>query len=218
MRNRTRAVLVAMAWPWLAAAEGEAAPAASAPEPAKTPAVSETAMPGAPGAPPVTASATPAASSVHPAATQPSWKERFSVEVGWGYYEVTHAGVAWHVTDRAALDLFGGGGLAWDAKTVSLGLGYRHHIGPRFWTVQAGWDLKALYWTQSDSNYDWKNMSVVFGGYVVRDLDRRLAIKVDTGAALSFALQSDRKQNQEFGSPQRWNGTVCVELVYRLGS
>lgn len=216
MRNRTRAVLVALAWPWLAAAEGEAAP--SAPEPAKTPAASEAALPGAPGAPPVTASGLAPAPSLHPAAAEPSWKNRFSVEVGWGYYEVTHVGVGWHLADTAVLDLFAGGGLAWDARTVSVGLGFRHDLFPRFWNVQAGWDVKTLYWTQSDSSYDWKNMSVVFGGYVVRELDSRLAIKVDGGAALSFALQSDRKQNQTFGSPQRWNGSVCVELVYRLGS
>ncbi len=217
MTNRSCAVLVVLAWPWLAAAEGEPAKPAAAPEPAKTPAVSETAMPGAPGAPPVTASGVEATPSVHPAAAETSWKERFAVEVGWGYYEVTHAGVAWHMTDRAVLDLTAGGGLAWDAKTVSAGLGFRHDVGGRFWTVQAGWDLKALYWTQNDSNYDWKNLTFVLGPYVTRELDSRLALKLDAGVALSMALDSNRKQDVNFGNPQRWNGSVCLELVYRLG-
>ncbi len=216
MTNRARAALVLWAWPLVAAAAGEpASPPASA-EPAKTPAAIEAPAPGAPGAPPATATGT-VATPASPAAVEPSWKERFSVEVGWGYYEVSHAGVAWHVTDRGALDLFGGGGLAWDAKTLSVGLGFRHDIGGKLWTVQAGWDLKAIYWTQSDANYDWKSFSAVLGAYAVRELDNRLALKLDAGVALSGALQSDRKQDVNFGNPKRWNGSVCLELVYRLG-
>lgn len=158
------------------------------------------------------------ASPAVPAQAQPTpWQKKLSVELGWGYYEVVHAGIAWHVTERAALDLFGGGGLAWDARTISLGAGFRHHVGKPFRAVQAGWDLKALFWTQSDANYDWKNFSMVLGAYAVRDLDRRLSLKLDAGVALTAALDSDRKQNETFGSPQRWNGSVCLELVYRLG-
>ncbi len=198
MTTRTLAMLL-VAVPWIAAAE----PAA---EPAAAPAT-ETPAPAA--VPPATPTAAP------PAA--PSVKERFAVEVGWGYYEVSHAGVAYHFNDRAALDLFAGGGLAWDAKTLSFGAGFRHHVGPPFWTIQAGWDVKALYWTQSDANYDWKSMSFVLGAYAVRDLDRRLSLKLDAGVALTGALESDRKQNENFGSPQRWNASVCLELVYRLG-
>jgi hypothetical protein len=154
---------------------------------------------------------------VPPPAAPAPWQRSFSAEVGWGYYEVAHVGVAWHVSDRAALDLFGGGGLAWDAKTISVGAGYRHHVGKPFWTVQAGWDLKALYWTQSDANYDWKTFTMVLGAYAERDLDSRLSLKLDAGVALTGALSSDRKQNENFASPQRWNGSVCLELVYRLG-
>ncbi len=195
MTKRTLAVLLATA-PWLAAAEPAAPPA-----------------PDAPGPPP-----TPATSAAAPiAAPAPSVKDRFAVEVGWGYYEVAHAGVAYHFNSRAALDVFGGGGLAWDAKTLSFGAGFRHHVGPPFWTVQAGWDVKALYWTQSDANYDWKNVSLVLGAYAVRELDRRLSLKLDAGVALTGALESDRKQNENFASPQRWNASVCLELVYRLG-
>jgi hypothetical protein len=194
MKTRTRAVLVVMAWPFVAAA---ATPTATA-----TPAATPTPTP------------TPTAA----AAADTSWKERFSVELGWGYYEVTHAGLAYHFTDRAALDVFAGGGLAWDAKTISAGLGFRHHVGGPIKTIQAGWDVKALYWTQSDANYEWKNMSFVLGAYAVRELDRRLSLKLDAGVALTAALESDRKQNENFGSPQRWNASICLELVYRLGT
>jgi opacity protein-like surface antigen len=145
------------------------------------------------------------------------WTQRFSGVLGWGYYETAHAGVAYHFGERAALDVFAGAGFAFQPDTVSAGLGFRHHVGPPVRTVQAGWDLKALYWTQSDASYDWKMMSLVAGAYAVKDLDAHLSLKLDAGVALSWALQSDRKQSQDFSSPQRWNGTVCLELLYRFG-
>jgi hypothetical protein len=205
MTRLTCAILLLLAAPLPAAAEEAAPPPAVQAAPAQPPAAPQ--PPAAEPQPPATAAAAPA-----PPAPKP-----FSIQVGWGYYEVTHAGVAWHPNPRAALDLFAGGGLAWDAKTIAVGAGYRHHVGPPFWTLQAGWNLKAIFWTQSDANYDWKNLSFVLGPYLMRDLDRRLSLKLDGGVALTAALESGRKQNEHFASPQRWNGSVCLELVYRLG-
>ena len=45
-----------------------------------------------------------------------------------------------------------------------------------------------------------------------------LALALDAGVAFTFALESDRKQNFTFGSPTRWNGSVCLEISYRLGA
>ncbi len=190
MRNRTRAVLVVVAWPLLAAADGE---------PSAPPAVPE-----------------PAAASAHPAATLPS-RKGFAIEAGLGKYEALHAGVAYHVTESAAFELFGGGGAQGYTTTASIGAGYSHALGRPIWTVEWGFDVKALYWTQSDPNYAWKMMSVVLGGFLVKDLERTVALKLDAGVALSGALQSDRKQDLNFAHPTRWNGSVCLELVYRLG-
>jgi opacity protein-like surface antigen len=181
---------------------------AAADAPASIGAVSE--APGAPAAP------APAAVPATPAATAPAPAKPFSLEAGWGYYEVSHVGAAWHMTDRAALDLFGGYGFLGEGQKASLGLGFRHLVGKPLKAMPWGWDLKALYWTQSDSNYDWKMFSLVLGGYLVRDLNPRLALKLDAGVALSGALESTRKQDVEFGHPQRWNGSVCLEAVYRL--
>jgi hypothetical protein len=57
----------------------------------------------------------------------------------------------------------------------------------------------------------------VAGGYLVRDLAPKVALRLDAGLAFSGALQSDRKQDLNFAHPTRWNGSVCLELVYRLG-
>jgi hypothetical protein len=138
------------------------------------------------------------------------------MQAGWGYYEATHLGVSYHLDERAALALFGGYGVA-EAQTVTLGAAFSHALFGPLWTLQPGWNLKAIYWTRSDANYDWKNLSLVLGAYVAKDLGDRLRLALDAGAVFTAALQSDRKQDFTFGHPQRWNGSVCLEASYRLG-
>jgi len=139
-----------------------------------------------------------------------------ALHAGWGYYEVTHLGLAYHVDDRAAFELFGGAGLAGSARTMSLGAAFSHALGGPIWTVEWGWDLKAIYWTQSDTNYDWKNVSLVLGGYLTKEIDPQFWLRLDAGVALSGALDSTRKQNENFAHPTRWNGSVCLDVVYRF--
>ncbi len=86
------------------------------------------------------------------------------------------------------------------------------------WGFQPGWDLKAIYWTQSDAYYEWKNMSIVLGPRFETDLGNGLRFALDAGVALSFALDSNRQQDFTFGHPTRWNGSVCLELSYRFGA
>jgi len=151
-----------------------------------------------------------------PPAAAPSWREDFALTAGWGYYEAAHLGVSYAVTERAAVSLLGGYGLAQDSD-ASVGAVFSHALfGPRF-GLQPGWNLKAIYWTQSDESYDWKNLSFVLGAFVAKDLGRGLRLALDGGVALTAALESDRKQDFTFGSPERWNGSVCLEISYRLG-
>jgi hypothetical protein len=154
--------------------------------------------------------------AAQPAVALPS-RKGFALQAGWGYYELAHVGVSYHTSERAAFELFGGAKLDGDAKAWALGAGFFHALGKPLGTMEWGWDVKGLYWSQSDSDYDWKILTLVFGGYLVKDLDPRFALKLDAGVSYSGALESDRKQNLDFGHPTNWNGSVCLELVYRLG-
>jgi len=138
------------------------------------------------------------------------------LHVGWGYYEAAHLGLSYHVDDRAAFELFGGAGLSGSARTMALGGSFAHALGRPIWTMEWGWDLKAVYWTQSDPNYDWKNLSMVLGGYLAKEIDTQLWLRLDAGVALTGALDSSRKQDLNFAHPTRWNGSVCLDLVYRF--
>ncbi len=161
---------------------------------------------------------TPAPSAVDAAPGAPVASSKgFALQVGWGYYEVTHLGASYRFDERAALSLFGGYGLAGGATTVTGGISFAHALFQPFWTLQPGWDVKAIYWTRSDGNYDWKALSLVGGLYLAKDLGPRLRLALDAGAAWTGVLQSDRKQDYNFGFPERWNGSVCLEISYRLG-
>jgi hypothetical protein len=209
MSRLTGALLIVLAWPRLAAgagaAEGTAAAAAGP----------SAALPTSPEAPPTAAGEAP--TPLSPAAPAAPSRRGFSATAGWGYYEVSHVGVAYHVAETAAFELFGGLGFAGEGQKTSVGLGFSHALGGLIRTMEWGWDVKTIYWTQSDSNYDWKMFSMVLGGYLLRDLNPRLSLKLDAGVALTAALDSTRKQDIEFGHPQRWNGSVCLEAVYRFG-
>jgi hypothetical protein len=168
--------------------------------------------------PPAPGPAVPAApTTAGPPAEASAVTKRFSVTAGWGYYEVSHVGAAYHFSERAALALFGGYGVGPSDQGVTIGTAFSHALFGPIWGFQPGWDVKAIYWTQSDENYDWKNLSLVLGPRLEADLGNGLRFALDAGVALSFALESDRKQDFTFGSPTRWNGSVCLEIGYRLG-
>jgi hypothetical protein len=197
------------------AAADDAPPAEPTPAAAPATAAAPVAVPIPPAA------ATPPAVPPPPApldAAEPVGKG-FSLLAGWGYYEEVHLGAAYHFTDRAAGEIFGGGGgFTGGAKTTALGAAFSHAIGAPVWGMGWGWDAKALYWTRSDPNYDWTMLSLLGGAYLSRSLARDLTARVDAGVAFTLASQSDRKQNENFGHPQRWNGSVCVDLLYRFGA
>ncbi len=157
-----------------------------------------------------------AAIAQNPAADQ-AWRPGWQGTLGVGYYERLHAGVAWAPSARSAIGLFGGSdfGLGIDT-TWDLGLSYAHAIGRPIEQVQIGWDAKAIYWQQSNPDYDWKMATLVGGAYLAREIRPGLTIAVDAGVALSFSLDTARKQNVNYAYPTRWNGSVCLELRYGI--
>jgi len=173
------------------------------------------AEPTAPAAVPATSAAVPGP----PTPDAPAAAKRFSVEAGWGYYEVAHVGASYHPSERSAIALFGGYGLGHSEQDLTIGAAYSHAMFGPIGTLQLqpGWNLKAVYWQQSDDYYNWQNLSLVLGPYIATDLGNGLRVALDAGVALSFALETDRTQDFTFGHPQRWNGSVCLEISYRLG-
>jgi len=139
--------------------------------------------------------------------------------VGWGYYELLHVGLAAKVVGRSTVGILVGSNLGTNGRTNwSAGFSYAHAVGPPVWDVQLGWKVTALYWTQSDPDYDWKLLSLPFGVTAVQPLTPELSVALDAGVTFTTTLASDRKQDVTFSNPHRWNGSVCVELRYRFRS
>ena len=95
--------------------------------------------------------------------------------VGWGYYELLHVGLSARVGKRSTVAILAGSNLGTDGKTK---LERRLQLRPRrrarpVWDVQFGWKVEALFWTQSDPDYDWKLLSLPFGVTAVRPLTHR---------------------------------------------
>jgi hypothetical protein len=139
--------------------------------------------------------------------------------LGWGYYELLHVGAAVHLGERSTVGALAGSNLGSNGKSDwSAGISYAHAVGQPLWDVQLGWKGEALYWAQSDPDYGWKLLSLLFGVTAVRPLTPGLSLALDVGAVWTYTLASDRKQDVTFSDPQRWNVNVCVELRYRFKS
>jgi hypothetical protein len=207
---RLPALFLLAALPVAAAAQdGGAAPLAPAPPSGAAP------VPGVATPPPAPSQAVPQAPGPSGPSSLTPPRAGWGLHAGFGYYEAVHAGVSYHVDPRAAFFALGGVDRFGDGKGYSAGAGFAHALGSPVLGAEWGWQLKAVYWTQSDPNYDWKNMSLVAGGYLVRELAPHVSAQLDGGVSLNWSLQSDRKQDIEFGHPTRWNGSLCLELVYR---
>lgn len=150
-----------------------------------------------------------------PAAVDQAWRPGWQGTVGVGYYERLHLGAAWAPSSRSAVGLFGGSDFALGTdSTWDVGASYAHAIGRPVAQIQAGWDVKTIYWQQSGPDYDWKMMTLVGGAYLAREVHPGLTIAVDAGVGLSFSLDTVRKQNVNYEYPTRWNGSVCLEFRY----
>jgi hypothetical protein len=136
---------------------------------------------------------------------------------GVGYYEQVHLGASYRWNERGAVSLFGGVGVGNSDQGATIGAAVSHDLFGPLGTLQPGVSFKTIYWQQSDEFYDWKNLSLVLGPSLSTDLGNGVRVALDAGVALTFALESNRTQDFTFGSPTRWNGSVCLEISYRLG-
>lgn len=149
----------------------------------------------------------------------PAREHSATATVGWGYYELLHVGAELHLGGRSTLGALLGSNLGTNGRTNwSAGLGYAHAIGQPLWGIQLGGKVEALYWTQSDPDYDWKLLTLVASATAVRPVTPELSVGLDLGVAWTATLASDRKQDVTFSDPQRWNFNACVELKYRFRS
>ena len=189
--------------------------AAAADPAAQAPAGAETAAPGTAGpTAPEPVAAAPVAAT---AAAEPTWKHAYEATLGLGYYERLHAGVAWRPSPRSALGLFAGSNLSVsDSTTWDVGLSYAHAVGKRLATMELGWDAKALYWAQSNPDYDWKMLTLLGGAYLAREVRRGVTLALDGGVARNISLGSTRKQNVNFEYPTRWTGSLALSVRYRF--
>jgi hypothetical protein len=164
---------------------------------------------------PADAAAAPAATL--PASDAPAWHRGYVGTIGVGYYERVHVGAALELSPRSSIGLFGGTdfGLG-DDSNWAVGLSYAHALRQVAGRFELGLDGKAVYWAQSNPDYDWQMMSLIFGAYLSRELRPGLKLGIDGGVALNFSLGTERKQNVNYEYPTRWNGSVCLELRYRF--
>jgi hypothetical protein len=150
----------------------------------------------------------------------PAWAlgEAPEAIVGWGYYELLHVGAAIHPNGRSTVGALVGTSMgATGADDWTLGLSYAHDVGKPLWEVQLGWKTEAIYWAQSDSNYDWQLLSLLLGVTAVRPVTPALALALDVAGVFTYPVVSDRKQDVEFSHPQKWNVSVCLELWIHFG-
>ena len=158
--------------------------------------------------------------AMDPSSEAPAAKGR-SVDgtVGWGYYQLLHVGAALHLDPRSTVGALVGSNLGVNGATDwSVGIDYAHALGQPLWDVQLGWKAQALYWTQSDPDYDWRLLSLLLGVTAVRPVTPELSLALDVSGVFTTALASDRKQNVTFSHPQKWNGSVCLELWIHFAS
>jgi hypothetical protein len=207
--GRPRGLLLALLLPTLALAEAPsdrpaaAAPTAGAAETATAPAATSTATPPPAPCPPQNPPPTPGV----------------DVVLGAGYFEALHVGAAWHVNPNHTLGLFAGTNFGVPPANVNtLGLDWRYRLDRDLGGLAPSLLLRALYWTQQDEFYHWKLLSAEVGGSLTREIAPGTSVSLDAAAVRTFVLESDRLQDSSFGSPSKWNATLCLSISHRLAS
>jgi hypothetical protein len=140
------------------------------------------------------------------------------VRAGLGYYEAAHVGVTWRISERHAVGAFAGTNFGLPTTAVgTLGLDWSYLV-----RTLAGFEsaflVRGLYWTAVDELYRWKLLSAQVGGAFSRHIAPRTSLALDATAVRTFVVESDRKQDQAFGNPQKWNLSVCLSVTYRVAS
>ena len=147
-------------------------------------------------------------------------RSKFSVTGGWGYYELANVGVQWNFSKRSSISVYGGSNLGLNQNTTwSLGLSFDQvFFKPTDWKIKPGYSVNAVYWTNENDLYYFKTISFPIMMLLAYPLSPSLTVRLEGGVVLSSTLESDRKQNVEAGYPDRFNGNLRINMVYKLGA
>jgi hypothetical protein len=139
--------------------------------------------------------------------------------LGAGYFEALHVGAAWHVNPHHTVGLFAGTNFGVPPSNVNtLGLDWRYRLDRDLGGLAPALLVRALYWTQKDELYRWSLLSAELGGSLTRQVAPGTSVTLDAAAVRTFVMESDRLQDSSFGSPAKWNATVCLSISHRLAS
>jgi hypothetical protein len=142
----------------------------------------------------------------------------FSFTAGLGHYELLNVGTQWNFGKRSSFSLYGGSNLGLSDETSwSVGFSYDEvFLKPRNWKLKPGYSLGAIYWTNDDALYFFRCASFPVMALLAYPISPSLTIRLEGGAVFSAVLQSDRKQNVESGYPDRYNGNIRINLIYKF--
>ncbi len=143
---------------------------------------------------------------------------KFSLTAGWGYYELVNAGLQWNYSKRSSLSTYVGSNLGLNHNTSwAFGLSFDQvFLKPSSWRIKPGYSIGALAWTRDDDLYYFKSLSFPIMAMVAYPISPSLTARIESGVIFCSVSESDRKQNVEAGYPDRYNGNVRINIVYKL--
>ena len=68
----------------------------------------------------------------------------------------------------------------------------------------------------NDELYLFRSVSFPVMALLAYPISKLLTLRLEGGAVLTSVLESDRKQNVESGYPDRFNGNIRINLIYKL--
>jgi hypothetical protein len=142
----------------------------------------------------------------------------FSLTAGLGKYELFNVGAQWNFSKRSSFSIYGGSNLGLNNETSwSAGISYDEvFLKPRNWKLKPGYSLGAIFWTNEDELYLFRTLSLPVMAMLAYPISPSLVIRLEGGVIYSSVLESDRKQNVEAGYPDRINGNIRINLIYKL--
>jgi hypothetical protein len=142
----------------------------------------------------------------------------FSLTAGLGKYELLNVGAQWNFAKRSSFSVYGGSNLGLNNQTSwSAGLSFDEvFLKPLNWKLKPGYSLGAIYWTNEDELYLFRTLSFPIMALLAYPISPSLVIRLEGGVIYSSVLESDRKQNVEAGFPDRYNGNIRINLIYKL--
>jgi hypothetical protein len=214
-----RCLLLVLACAFAWGARADEAPGAPPAAPAPGPVQAEPPVPPSPGPVQAEQAAAPAAAptQAEPPAAPPPRPATLSVLGGAGLYESLHAGLEYHTSGHNGFELFIGSNFGIpEAAVNTLGASWRHDLSWKGLGLDPAILVRAITWTSRDDLYHWKLLSLVLGGSLSKEIAPGTTIRFDAGAVYTHAIESDRQQDQSFGSPTKWNATLCISISHVL--